>query len=309
MNNNIPRRALGVVNAFQRGRALKEDMANFEPEGGPFISSADDAPLSSKASRKRKAYDKQRHHAKVQVTQKVVEVSEPAFNKTGPAVAGLDLPLGHRKRKVLKRFTETFLDEETPRSLYARRDVVNHDTLRKWYGDQGLELDGALHCTVAHSRARVMWSATEPSDQHLHVEATGQAERLGDKGALVLHLDAPELHDEWERFKNAGASWDYPSYKPHVTLTYDDAPKNLVHYRGRVILGPHTFDEVEQDVNEDTGVNIQVQDVSGIWRTATVTRNNLQQIWNRMVDLRNAYPVRRIRAVDAETGAVVDILP
>ena len=50
--------------------------------------------------------------------------------------------------------------------------------------------------------------------------------------------------------KRAGASWDYPGYKPHVTITYKGPSPSLSDiksYDGDLIFGPERFQEVEED--------------------------------------------------------------
>lgn len=53
--------------------------------------------------------------------------------------------------------------------------------------------------------------------------------------------------------------------------------------------------------------NLQVQDISGNWRTYNVTQNNSLLIIEGMRQLKWQFPDRRIRAVD-DYGRVLDIL-
>lgn len=53
--------------------------------------------------------------------------------------------------------------------------------------------------------------------------------------------------------------------------------------------------------------NLQVQDITGNWRTYSVTPNNSQLIIMGMHQLQWQFPDRRIRAVD-DYGRVLDIL-
>jgi len=54
-------------------------------------------------------------------------------------------------------------------------------------------------------------------------------------------------------------------------------------------------------------VQIQVQDLSGTWRTYINTENNSQIILMRMRELQKQFPNCRIRAVDKQ-GRIIDIL-
>ena len=143
------------------------------------------------------------------------------------------------------KWLRKLVEGESPRTLYVRRDVVNHESLRSWYGQQGLELDGGLHVTIAFSRNPILWSLVAPNEQPLLALSTARMERFGgDEGALVLLLESRMLENEWQIFKTAGASWDYPSYRPHVTLTYNKASKNLIPFTGILHLGPQIYDVV-----------------------------------------------------------------
>jgi hypothetical protein len=54
-------------------------------------------------------------------------------------------------------------------------------------------------------------------------------------------------------------------------------------------------------------IQIQLQDLSGNWRTFSITLNNSQMILQEMHSLADRYPGQRVRAVD-NNGRVVDIL-
>ena len=55
-------------------------------------------------------------------------------------------------------------------------------------------------------------------------------------------------------------------------------------------------------------VLIQVQDQSGMWRTMQMTQRNDQMIIRSMDEVKRNYPDYRVRAVDADTGAMLNIL-
>ena len=79
-------------------------------------------------------------------------------------------------------------------------------------------------------------------------------EPLGDKGAVVLKFTSPELQARWKQYRDAGASWDYDSYTPHVTLTYDGAGVDLSKvepYTGPIDLGPEKQEPLNVDKADD----------------------------------------------------------
>jgi hypothetical protein len=61
-------------------------------------------------------------------------------------------------------------------------------------------------------------------------------------------------------------------------------------------------------VVEKEQVAIQVQDVTGVWRTYHITMNESQRVLSEMKSLQRTYPNFRVRAVELNSGRVVDIL-
>lgn len=144
----------------------------------------------------------------------------------------------------------------TPRTLYVRRDLLNADVVRDHYKAQGL---GAMtpademHVTIAHSSAAVDWMKvgsdwTSDEKGRLRVVPGGARmhELFGkDKTTLVLLFNCSSLSWRHEDIKNVGASWGFPDYQPHVSLTYSwsggDFPEP---YTGELLFGPEVFEEV-----------------------------------------------------------------
>lgn len=150
--------------------------------------------------------------------------------------------------------------DAAPRSLYVQRKLLNAAEFIAWAKAQGFETTTPaddLHVTIAFSRAPVdwmkageAWDWNEPKDGKLVVPPGGAriVERLGDKGAVVLLFNSSTLSYRHEEIKRAGASFDFPEYQPHVTITYK-APADLdvrkvEPFRGRLEFGPEIFEEV-----------------------------------------------------------------
>lgn len=141
-----------------------------------------------------------------------------------------------------------------PRTLYVSRPVKNAADLVAWAKAQGFPATvpaDDMHVTVAYSRQPVDWTAAGDSDAEVAVSGGARSvEPLGDKGAVVLKIEAPALAERWQEFRNAGASWDWPGYKPHVTITYRGAGVDLSKvepFAGDIVLGPERFAEVNED--------------------------------------------------------------
>jgi hypothetical protein len=137
------------------------------------------------------------------------------------------------------------------KSLYVCRPVSNALQILAWAKAQGFKttLPGAdLHTTIAYSRAAVVW----PRPLLAPIVAGGGARAvkpLGDEGAVVLMYEEPQLARRWQALREAGASWDYDGYHPHITITYNGAGvdlKTMEPYHGPIRLGGERFDEIDE---------------------------------------------------------------
>jgi len=153
--------------------------------------------------------------------------------------------------------------DASPRTLYVSRPVVNADEIRAWAKAQGFAVvqpTEALHVTIAFSRSPVDWMKVgEPWAGNANGElviAPGGArlvEPLGPKGAIVLLFNSTELAWRHLQIREAGASWDWPEYQPHITITYDQQGVDLAKvepYRGQIVLGPERFEEIKDGWSE-----------------------------------------------------------
>ncbi|NBC37352.1 DUF1073 domain-containing protein [Novosphingobium sp. FSY-8] len=145
----------------------------------------------------------------------------------------------------------TPLTDAAPRSLYVSRPVLNRADLQRWATEQGLgELQPDLHVTIAASRAPVDWMTiseewSQADDGSLTIPPGGVriVEPLGNRTAVLLFTSS-RLSWRHEQIREAGASWDFEAYQPHVSLT--GAPVDLAGvepYRGPIKLGPEVFAE------------------------------------------------------------------
>lgn len=135
-------------------------------------------------------------------------------------------------------------------SLYISRKVLNADEVLHWAREQGFEnlLDAdELHVTQAYSRQPLEWFDVDQSwDEKVEIPAGGprSIEQFG--RAVVLRFASRSLQWRFEELKQAGASWDWADYRPHVTLSYEGtAPTGAKPYQGRLILGPEIFEEID----------------------------------------------------------------
>jgi hypothetical protein len=118
------------------------------------------------------------------------------------------------------------------------RYLVNGDDLVRWADAQGLEaLDHSLHVTIAHSRQDF---PHEVLDDEIEVYATG-IKLLGTDNAVVLTLDSRDLGERWQDLRDAGATWDFDTYQPHLTLFYLGAEYDASSYRDGTPLQVPSF--------------------------------------------------------------------
>ena len=173
--------------------------------------------------------------------------------KASPTVAEVHVPAVGGKKKP--RGFGDCIGKAEKKTLYVSRVVKNADEIIAWAKAQGFEkvvTANDLHVTVAFSRNPVEWQDAGDSFDALKVGAANDREikPRGDKGAVVLRFDFPELEKRWQEFKDIGCSWDWPGYQPHVTISYAASGMDLSKvepYAGDIILGPERFDTVDED--------------------------------------------------------------
>jgi len=105
--------------------------------------------------------------------------------------------------------------------LYASFPLsgISEDALANWAARNGLSLAYAPHITVAYSKTPINQDRLPVMSAGMVVPPGGRSiEKFGD--ALVLCVDCPQLQARHAEYKKIGASWDYPNYRPHVTLGY-----------------------------------------------------------------------------------------
>lgn len=148
------------------------------------------------------------------------------------------------------------ITDAAPRSLYVSRKVINGAEIIAWAKSQGFESTvpaADLHVTVAYSRNPVDWMKVGESwsgDGKGRLKIAPGGARLIDKfgeGAVVLLFNSSELAWRHVSIVEAGASWDWPDYQPHITFTYEPGSVDIDKvepYRGAIELGPEIFEEL-----------------------------------------------------------------
>lgn len=138
--------------------------------------------------------------------------------------------------------------------LYVCRHLLNPLPFIEWAKSQGFKktlTPDELHVTVVFSKSDIDWELNEPDIKNLTIkDGKRSVIPLGDKGAVVLKFDSKALQDRWNEFKAIGASWSYPSYNPHVSITYDGTSIDLSKvkpYEGELVFGPEVYQPIDDN--------------------------------------------------------------
>ena len=146
---------------------------------------------------------------------------------------------------------------------YGSKPVINAEDIIAWAASQGFSQTLApddLHVTVVFSRSPYLsteyfqkdydYPARSPYENLVLRGGKRWVSALGNSGAVVLKMDAPDLVQEWVDHRRMGASYDFESYIPHITITYAGAPENLSEvqpYSGDIVLGATRFEHMSDD--------------------------------------------------------------
>lgn len=117
-----------------------------------------------------------------------------------------------------------FLNEGASDGTYAAFKLTHQSALQLQSFMQHTNIPGLVpphdyHITTVFSRNTIDYEPEhyEPiTVQPIGYELLG---RPGDDPVLVLRVEHPKLNERFEHARALGASWDFPSYKPHITLT------------------------------------------------------------------------------------------
>jgi hypothetical protein len=143
-------------------------------------------------------------------------------------------------------------------SLFIKRPLLNAADLVAWAKEQGFETalqPGDMHVTVLYSKAVVEWPEPLEDEVVVNYSAARTVEALGNKGAVVLGFEAPELERRWQDLVDAGASHDFDGYKAHVTITWRAGDLDLAAvepFQGDLVFGPERMREIDPDWSPDT---------------------------------------------------------
>jgi len=145
------------------------------------------------------------------------------------------------------------------KTLYVKRPLLNGSELVKWAKQNGFKTTlepEDMHVTITYSKKAVVWP--EKSNAIELGISGGASERKielfgEDKNIAVLTFRCRQLEKRWEQFKSFGCSYDFPEYRPHVTISYSGKFVDLntiKPYTGLLKFGEEVFKEVDEDYKE-----------------------------------------------------------
>jgi len=139
------------------------------------------------------------------------------------------------------------------RTLYVSRPLLNGAELLRWATALGLTSTlpaDDLHTTICFSRTPMEWDAIAPDTRQLHTRGGKRLVKQFGK-ATVLRFDSQHLSERWWSFRQVGASYEHPSYQPHVTFTFEAPegfdPATAEPFAGELRFGPERFKPVKEN--------------------------------------------------------------
>lgn len=144
--------------------------------------------------------------------------------------------------------------ETAASNIYAECPVQNFKEVYTWAREicpvpiKGHE----MHCTVMYSRDFVDLSKVKPGRAiRIGPSRDRRLLKLGDATVIALgQRESDALRATWLMFTKAGASWDFPTYLPHVSISYDwkvsQGELNLINaYEGPLEFGPYRIEPIK----------------------------------------------------------------
>lgn len=137
------------------------------------------------------------------------------------------------------------------KTLYVSRSVTNAKDIIKWAKAQGIKdliKADEMHVTIAFSKKKVVWSKLTADDSSMEISLeNAKVQKLGD--AIVIKFANKDLKAGWKKYIDAGASWDFETYQPHISVSYnaDQDISKVGTFSGAVSLGGEIMAEVKAE--------------------------------------------------------------
>lgn len=150
---------------------------------------------------------------------------------------------------IATKTAERVAEDVQSNTLYVSRPVINANDIIDWANKNEVTTVPAkdMHITIVYSKSPVNTSKIKQSEPKLTIiGGNRELDKFGDN--IVLKISSDSLQSRWKEYINAGATWDYANYIPHITLTTDASGinyKKIKPYNGPIYLG----DEISEPLN------------------------------------------------------------
>ena len=137
--------------------------------------------------------------------------------------------------------------------IYVYRPLLNAAAVSRYAEAIGLKnviMPVDMHVTVAYSREAVDWNIDAFRRDQSTVLASGGERRISKFGdSVVLEFESREISQRWAAMIMAGATWDYPQYRPHVTIAVDPGARvdNIIPPSIDLRFGPERRETLNDD--------------------------------------------------------------
>lgn len=167
-------------------------------------------------------------------------------------------------RKKPKDKTGAEITKSQPAPLYVYRNLLNAADVIAWAKAEGFKTclpAESMHTTITYSKAAIDWMAMGESwsgDENGHVTVHPGGPRVVsqfNQGAVVLQFACDTFEWRHRSMVEAGASFDFAEYRPHLTLSYSADGVDLekvTPYQGKLIFGPEVFEEIKGGFDPST---------------------------------------------------------
>lgn len=177
----------------------------------------------------------------------------------GPQRGSNVIDMAKEREKRAREFAAAFASGPQPLYVSRKLEAASARQLLAWAKEQGipnLEPAAELHVTILYSKTPVDWFEmgeawnSDPNGR-VRVPPGGPRtiERFGDD-AIVLRFASPELSYRHDRMVELGASHDYDTYAPHITIAKSadfDVEAITEAFSGALVFGPEIFEPLETD--------------------------------------------------------------
>jgi 2'-5' RNA ligase len=152
----------------------------------------------------------------------------------------------------LLEFLETIRENDSSgpgKFVGARLTRDSERAIMRWMRDNGLrkkEPRACFHITVVGDKERGFPWNPATFDPPLEIDPnTYKLEKFGD--AIVLSFSVPELEKRHEEaVKKHGINWKFPTYQPHLTLSFDETGLNNMERLLKPTFPMYVANEYEQ---------------------------------------------------------------